>query len=103
MGDLVGVRLPSTQGDNSMALLVSLKTGRLGESPANLSIVPGSLLKRWALSCNPWSLTLSLVVQLRWLAASTLAIRHRDWTESGKQKDGTSHGGGSALRSSMLR
>lgn len=44
MGDLAGVRLLSTQGDNSIALLVSLKMGRLGESPVNLSMVPGGAL-----------------------------------------------------------
>lgn len=41
VGDLVGVRLPSAHGDNSIDLLVSLKMGRLGESPANLSMVLG--------------------------------------------------------------
>lgn len=46
MGDLVGVLLVSTHGDSSMALLGSLKMGRLGESPVNLSMVPsGAVVK----------------------------------------------------------
>lgn len=44
MGDLAGVRLLSTQGDNSIALLDSLNIGRLGESPVNLSMVLGGAL-----------------------------------------------------------
>lgn len=44
MGDLAGVRLLSTHGDNSMALLDSLKMGRPGESPVNLSMIPSGLL-----------------------------------------------------------
>lgn len=46
VGDLAGVRLPSTHGDNSMALLDSLKMGRLGESPVNLSMIPGCAVVR---------------------------------------------------------
>lgn len=46
MGDLAGVRLLSTHGDNSMALLDSLKMGRLGESPVNLSMVLGCAVMR---------------------------------------------------------
>lgn len=37
-GDLDRGRSPSAQGDSSMGLLDSLKIGRLGESPVNLSI-----------------------------------------------------------------
>lgn len=60
MGDLVGVRLPSTQGDNSMALLGSLKMGRLGESPVNLSMISGSWSKKRALNKSPRSLVVQL-------------------------------------------
>lgn len=38
-GDLDCARLLSTQGDSSMALVGSLKMGRLGESLVNLSMV----------------------------------------------------------------
>lgn len=38
LGDLDGALSGSTQGDNSICLLGSLKTGRLGESPVNLSM-----------------------------------------------------------------
>lgn len=37
-GDLDRGRSPSAQGDSSMGLLDSLKIGRLGESPVNLSM-----------------------------------------------------------------
>lgn len=37
-GDLDRDRSPSAQGDSSMGLLDSLKIGRLGESPVNLSM-----------------------------------------------------------------
>ena len=37
-GDLDRGRSPSAQGDSSTGLLDSLKIGRLGESPVNLSI-----------------------------------------------------------------
>lgn len=39
-GDLDCALLLSTQGDSSMALVGSLKMGRLGESLVNLSMVP---------------------------------------------------------------
>lgn len=55
-GDLEGVRLASTHGDNSIALLVSLKTGRLCESPVNESMVPGSSDGDQALAGSPRSL-----------------------------------------------
>lgn len=38
LGDLDGALSVSTQGDSSICLLGSLKTGRLGESPVNLSM-----------------------------------------------------------------
>lgn len=37
-GDLDRGRSPSAQGESSMGLLGSLKIGRLGESPVNLSM-----------------------------------------------------------------
>lgn len=51
-GDLDCMRSFSTHGDSSTGLLGSLKSGRLGESPVNLSIVaslytPEGCAKAW--------------------------------------------------------
>lgn len=59
MGDLVGVRLLSTHGDNSMALLDSLKMGRLGESPVNLSMVLSGVVVRGTV-WRPWNVWIIL-------------------------------------------